>query len=56
MGKGPGWTSTIAFAQGTRAHTTRAGEMLPAKVQLVDAESFPQKETLHQMKPCVAQG
>lgn len=58
MGKASGWTPTIAFAQGTRAHRLRAGpaEIPPAKAQLADAEFFSQKETLHQMKPCPAQG
>lgn len=62
MGKAPGWTSAIAFAQGTLApgwsgrDLTRSGEIPPAKAQLADTQSLSQKESLHQMKLCIAQG
>lgn len=62
MGKAPSWTPTVAFVQGTSApgwagrDPSRASEIPGAKAQLADTESFSQKETLHQMKPCPAQG
>ena len=56
MGKAPGWTPAIAFAQGTRAHGLGAGEAetrpelvkyLPQRLSWQTQAPFPRK------KPCI---